>query len=243
VTDHNTEAALDVLLGLTELATARSAESSGPTGPAGPTGALGPTGPRGATGSTGAVGPTGSLGPTGPTGAVGPTGLTGPTGALGPTGPTGATAIVTGTGFVHATAATIDSAAVHGTVAGQVPVTNSGITDAIFGFIFGTWTTTVNNAASPFSPTSAQIMIAVDTTGGAVTINTPASPTDGQVFFIKPVTPSATPITVAGTAGATVENPSNACNFGATGEISGQGGGVGFKYQATGTRWIGFTGF
>jgi len=132
---------------------------------------------------------------------------------------------------------------VHGSAPGQVPTTNAAVTDALFGFIFGTWTATVVASASPFSPAAGQIMIAVDTTAGAVTINTPASPVDGQILFVKPVTASATPITVAGTAGVTVENPSNAGNFGATGEVPGQGGGVGFKYQATGTRWIGFTGF
>jgi hypothetical protein len=48
------------------------------------------------------LGPTGSPGPTGPAGATGPTG---------PTGPAGPSISVTGTGWIHATAGTIDGAA------------------------------------------------------------------------------------------------------------------------------------
>jgi hypothetical protein len=144
------------------------------------------------------------------------------------------------------TANVIDGAAVHGAAPGEVPTTNAGVTDAPFGFIFGSWTTTVTSGASPYSPAPGEVMIAVDTTGGVVVIETPnvPPPINGQIFFIKPVTQSATPITVQAVgAGVTVENPSNAGSFGATGTIPGQGGGVGFKYQAAGTRWIGFTGF
>lgn len=213
-------------------------EGSGTQGPQGAQGAQGSQGAQGAQGPQGAQGGAGAQGGTGAQGAQGTQGTQGSQGAQGASNIT-----PTGTGYAHVTAGVLDAAAAHGAQAGEVPVTNAGITDAPFGFIFGVWTATVNNAASPYSPTAGQVMIAVDTSTGAVTINTPATPTDGQIFFIKPVTASATPITVAGTAGATVENPSNAGNFGATGQIPGQGGGVGFKYQAAGTRWIGFTGF
>jgi hypothetical protein len=211
------------------------------SGTQGPQGAQGAQGPQGAQGAQGAQGPQGGVGAQGGTGAQGAQGNQGVQGAQGAQGGSGI--VPSGTGYAHVTAGILDAAAAHGAQAGEVPVTNAGITDAPFGFIFGVWTSTKNNAVSPYSPAAGEVMIAVDTSTGAVTINTPATPTDGQIFFVKPVTASATPITVAGTAGATIENPSNAGNFGASGTIPGQGGGVGFKYQATGTRWIGFTGF
>jgi hypothetical protein len=156
---------------------------------------------------------------------------------------------ITGTGFVHATSSSIDAVAVHGSVAGQVPITNSGVTDAIFGFIFGPWATggsgtggTFTNANSPVTATAAGVLVPCDTSGGIVQVNTPAGPTDGQIFGVKPVVASATPITVHASSG-TIEDPSNAGTFGANGSVPGTGGAVLWKYRAADTKWIGMSGF
>ncbi len=110
--------------------------------------------------------------------------------------------------------------------------------------LFGTWGATVTHADSPFTPAAGRIMIPVDTSGGAVTIEMPANPSDGQTFFVKPVVASATPITVAAVGlGVTVEDPSNACNFGATGTVPGQGGAIGWKFRLSDQKWIGMTSF
>jgi hypothetical protein len=106
----------------------------------------------------------------------------------------------------------------------------------------GPWIATVTHAASPFSPSAGARMIPVDTTAGAVTINTPGFPFDGQFFFVKDVTGNAavTPITVAASGGSTIEDPSNPGHFGATGTLAGQGQSVGFKYKMATTQWIAF---
>ena len=152
--------------------------------------------------------------------------------------PTVAYDAATGSGLQHVTAGAGDVAAIHGAAPGQVPVTNAGVTDVAFGFIFGTWVATVDHAASPFVPAAGQIMIPVDTSGGIVVVDTPAAPVDGQLFIVKPVAASATPITVTAVGGATIEDPTNPCTFGASGSVPGQGSGAWWKYQATGTRWI-----
>lgn len=107
-----------------------------------------------------------------------------------------------------------------------------------------TWkTTTVTNGLSPYTPAAGEAWIPCNTSGGAVVINTPANPVDGQDFSVKPVVASATPITVTAVGGATIENPSNACSFGASGAVPGQGGAVTWKYKASTTQWIGASGF
>jgi len=45
--------------------------------------------------------------------------------------------------------------------------------------------TTVNNAASPYTVLSSDEFIAVDTSGGAVTLRLPNAPATGRVIFIK----------------------------------------------------------
>jgi hypothetical protein len=164
---------------------------------------------------------------------------------------------VTGTGYWHSTAGALDAAAAHGTQAGQVPLTNAAASDAPFGFIDGVWVKrgtgahgAVGHADSPFTPTAAEICVPFDTSGGAVTINSPLAqdgvslPLDGQEFLMKPVVASATPAQLqANGAGVTVEDPSNACSFGATGTVPGQGGAVKWKFQATSKQWIGMSGF
>lgn len=107
--------------------------------------------------------------------------------------------------------------------------------------VFGTWTADVIPAASPYTPTAGQIMIAVNTSTGAVTVKTPANPYDGQPFCVKPTAASATPITVTATSG-TIENPSNAGNFGASGLVPGQGSGAWWKWRASDSKWIGMPG-
>ena len=58
------------------------------------------------------------------------------------------------------------------------------------------WITTVNNAASPFQATAATVYIPVDPTGGITIIVAPLKPADGQVFYVKEVTTSATGIEI-----------------------------------------------
>lgn len=149
----------------------------------------------------------------------------------------------TDSGLWHQTAGVLDVASFVGATPGTVPTTNAAGTDTPFAFIFGTWTADVLPAASPFTPTAAQIMVAVNTSTGAVTVNTPAAPVNGQMFCIKPTAASATPITVAANGGGiTVENPSNAGNFGATGSIPGQGSGAWFKFRSSDSKWIAMPG-
>ena len=107
--------------------------------------------------------------------------------------------------------------------------------------VFGTWTADVLPGASPYTPLAGQIMIAVNTSTGPVTVKTPANPYDGQPFCVKPTAASATPITVTATSG-TIENPSNAGNFGASGLVPGQGSGAWWKWRASDSKWIGMPG-
>lgn len=53
-----------------------------------------------------------------------------------------ATLAVAGTGYAHVTAGTLDATAAHGSVAGQIPMTNAGVTDAPFVTPSGDVTTT-----------------------------------------------------------------------------------------------------
>lgn len=146
---------------------------------------------------------------------------------------------------------------VGGNVAGQVLTVNGAATAPFYDFPYGPWASggsgtngMYTHADTPVTPTANQRCIPFDTSGGIINISTPLNedgvslPADDQVFYVKPMVPSATPATiVANGAGVTVENPSNACNFGASGTVPGQGGVVGWKYQATSKKWIGFTGF
>jgi|GEM_PF-2113444 len=108
------------------------------------------------------------------------------------------------------------------------------------------WTRDILPADSPFTPTAAQQYVTVNTSTGAVTVNTPLAadgvslPTDGQEFEIKCVAASATPCTVdANGAGVTVEDPSNGGTLGATGSIQAVAGGAAkFKYRASDKKWF-----
>lgn len=148
-------------------------------------------------------------------------------------------------GLAHVTTASLDVAPFKGDTAGKIPTTNAGATDVAFDFLFGPWTADIVPGASPRTLLASEIMAAVNTSTGAVTVLTPLAqdgaslPTNGQVFCVKPVAASATPITVqANGAGVTVENPSNAGNFGATGLVPGQGSGAWFKYRLSDKKWI-----
>lgn len=113
------------------------------------------------------------------------------------------------------------------------------------------WTADVLPVASPFTPSAAQQYVAVNTTGGAVTVKTPLAadgislPVDGQEFVVKAVAASATPITIAANGlGVTVEDPSNGGTFGANGAIQAVAGGAArFKYRASDKKWIAWAAF
>lgn len=203
------------------------------------------------------------------------------------------TLAVAGTGYAHVTAGTLDATAAHGSVAGQIPMTNAGITDAPFvtpsgditttgtgiftvvglqlhtilattplvaevlgfdGTFWGpqaegwTWHATLTHASTPFTPNpgangAADMVLPCDTSGGALTINTPASPYDGQMLTIKPIVASATPITLHANngGGETVEDPSNSGSFGLNGTVPGQGAACRWKYRASDKKWIGWS--
>jgi len=129
---------------------------AGPTGPQGITGitgdagVAGPTGPTGANGTTGAAGPTGGTGVAGPTGPTGSQGVPGDVGNLGPTGPTGSTGAVGPTGAAGPTGPT-------------------GVAGTSF-----TTVTLLTSANSPYTVSVGQ-QLAVNTTGGAVTLIAPAA--------------------------------------------------------------------
>lgn len=107
------------------------------------------------------------------------------------------------------------------------------------------WTADVLPAASPFTPTAAQVFVAVNTTTGPVTVNTPPNPFNGQEFVVKATAASATPITVhANGAGITVEDPSNGGTFGANGSIQAvAGGSARFKFRTSDLKWIAWASF
>jgi hypothetical protein len=136
---------------------------------------------------------------------------------------------------------------------GNIQVIEEGVdpNDGGGGFSLGTWTADIIPADSPFTPTSLQTYVAVNTATGAVTVLTPLAsdgvslPIDGQEFTIKCVQASATPATVeANGSGVTVEDPSNGGTFGASGTIQAVAGGAArFKYRASDKKWISFGSF
>jgi hypothetical protein len=112
------------------------------------------------------------------------------------------------------------------------------------------WTADILPVSSPFTPTSTEQYVAVNTSTGAVTVLTPlaasgALPFDGQQFTVKATAASATPITIqANGAGVTVEDPSNGGTFGAVGTIQAvAGGSATFKYRASDQKWIAWASF
>ena len=203
------------------------------------------------------------------------------------------TLAVAGTGYAHVTAGSLDATAAHGSVAGQIPMTNAAVTDAPFvtpsgdvttsgtgvftvvglqlhtilattplvaemlgfdGTFWGprpegwTWHATLTHASTPFTPNPAtngpaDLVLPCDTSGGALTVNTPASPYDGMIITIKPIVASATPIILHANngGGETVEDPSNSGTFGANGTVAGQGPACRWKYRASDLKWIGWS--
>jgi hypothetical protein len=115
----------------------------------------------------------------------------------------------------------------------------------LFGF-GGTWASgagggNVLHADSPFQTPAAHVFVPVDTTGGAVTVNAPASPFDGMNWNVSDATGHAAlqPITVAATGvGINLEDPSNPGTFGAAGTIATQGGKVTWKFRKATNTWI-----
>jgi hypothetical protein len=167
-------------------------------------------------------GPQGSQGPQGPQGALGPQGAQGANGAQGAQGATG----------------TQGPQGAQGATGAQGAQGTQGATG-----LAAVWTNNITSAGSPFTPSTVQTFVAVDTTAGAVRVNTPLAPTDGQFFFVKAAVASATPIAVFASAG-TIEDPSNGGTYGASGTIQAvAGGSVGFKYRASDTKWIAFAAF
>lgn len=84
---------------------------------------------------------------------------------------------------------------------------------------------------SPYNATTSQSVLGVDTSSIAITINLPASPTRGQILYVKDITGSAATrnITVAGN-GHNIEGS-------ATYTIASNYGGAGFIYGST--QWAG----
>lgn len=135
-------------------------------------------------------------------------------------------------------------------------VKNGGINPAS---IFGTWFAgghgvngAVNNADSPFTPnlSTGIVLFPVDTTAGAVRINTPgptASLQDGQVIFFKDISGNfaITPLNFFANngGGETVELAQNEGNFGSPSNLTSQGVFQGYKWQKASNRWIGWIGF
>lgn len=108
------------------------------------------------------------------------------------------------------------------------------------------WTADILPASSPFTPSASQKYVAVNTTTGAVQIDTPLAPDgvslplDGQEFVVKCTARSATPCAIAANgAGVTVEDPSNGGVFGAAGAIQAvTAGAARFKYRASDKKWF-----
>lgn len=123
--------------------------------------------------------------------------------------------------------------------------------------LFGTWFAggtgingAVGHADSPFTPSlTTPVLIPVDTTGGAVIINTTSGTlSDGQVLFLKDITGNAGVVPINFKAnnggGETVEDPGNEGHFVAgTVNVTAQGAFVGWKWQKASNRWIGWMGF
>jgi len=89
---------------------------------------------------------------------------------------------------------------------------------------------TINNGASPYTVTASDDTIQVDTSGGVVTINAPASPTTGQVFFVQDVGGA------AATNNITVNGNGKNIGGGTTFVILTNYAGQGFLYN--GTLWV-----
>lgn len=122
--------------------------------------------------------------------------------------------------------------------------------DDIGAIELGKWATgaggnNVLHADSPFQATVVNPCIPVDTTGGAVQVNTPANPVDGQLLFVCDAVGNAgvTPIVVhANNAGETIDEPQLPGTYGANANITGQGVCIGWKYRASDKKWIAFSG-
>ena len=82
----------------------------------------------------------------------------------------GGGSVPTGTGLPHITAGAQDAAAIHGTVAGQIPVVNAGVTDVAFVAVSGDGTLAASGAFYTVSITGA------GGTGTSVAIGSQASP-------------------------------------------------------------------
>lgn len=163
----------------------------GITGPAGPEGVQGPVGPAGTTGLTGASGsqgltgaqgPSGSQGPKGDTGDTGPVGLQGLTGATGPTGPQG-------------------DAGAQGIQGATGPAGPAGVTRVKLGGDQTNTTVTLADITGLGFPVLANtdyefeflvpFTTAATTTGLALALNGPASPTLLAVRITVPISASA----------------------------------------------------
>jgi hypothetical protein len=136
-------------------------------GPSGATGPVGATGAQGTQGSTGATGVDGVTGPTGATGAQGPAGATGTQGVDGSTGATGVAGVTGPTGATGVTGPT-------GATGVQGPTGASGPTGPGLSYVVKTATYTMANLDG----------VLANTSGGAFTINLPASPSTGNQCII-----------------------------------------------------------
>lgn len=169
---------------------AGQAAGVGPTGPIGPRGVTGPTGAASSvTGPTGAAssvtGPTGP-GLTGPTGAAGS--LTGPTGFTGPTGPNI-------TGPTGSGGATGPSGGPTGPTGPASTVT--GPTGPTGAFTSGSaLACNVVTKTGAYTMTTADFTVLANTAGGSLSINLPATPTQGQYVNVKKIS-AANTLTIA----------------------------------------------